>query len=75
MMPLKSISTFISRSIVFSLLLLMAAPVAQAQSSRSKAEWEKMRQKQIDDSIPLFRGVHRKSRWMESPVMEVQGVD
>ena len=57
MMPLKSISTFISRSIVFSLLLLMAAPVAQAQSSRSKAEWEKMRQKQIDDSIPLFRGV------------------
>ena len=57
MMPLKSISTFISRSIVFSLLLLMAAPVAQAQSSRSKAEWEKMRQKQIYDSIPLFRGV------------------
>ena len=57
MMPLKSISTFISRSIVFSLLLLMAAPVAQAQSSRSKAEWEKMRQKQIDDSIPLVRGV------------------
>ncbi len=57
MMPHTSISTFISRSIVFSLLFVVAAVAVQAQSSRSKAAMEKMRLKQIDDSIPFFRGV------------------
>lgn len=56
-MPHTSISTFISRSIVFSLFLVVASLTVQAQSSRSKAAMEKMRLKQIDDSIPLFRGV------------------
>lgn len=53
----RNISIFILRSIVFSLLLLAGIPSAQAQSSRKKAEQERMRMKQIDDSIPTFRGV------------------
>ncbi len=57
MMPHNSISMFISRSIVLSLLLLAMPTGAEAQSSRSKAALEKMRLKQIDDSIPFFRGV------------------
>ena len=57
MMPHISISTFISRSIVFSLFLLAIAGAAQAQTARSKAAMEKLRLKQIDDSIPFFRGV------------------
>lgn len=57
MMPHNSISTYILRSIVFSLLLLALPLAVQGQSSRSKAAMEKMRLKQIDDSIPFFRGV------------------
>lgn len=53
----QSISISILRSIAISLLLLTLVPTAQAQSSsRRKAEMEKLRQKQIDDSIPWLQG-------------------
>ena len=63
MMPRKSISSFISRSIVCSLLLLAATVVcAQRSPHRTpKEEQERLRMKQIDDSIPLFRGVQVKT--------------
>lgn len=59
MMPRRHISTYILRSIVFSLSLLVL-PHAFAQSSR-KAEQERLRLKQIDDSIPLYRGIQIKA--------------
>lgn len=37
-------------------MLLAVVPVAQAQSSNRKAMQEKLRMKQIDDSIPWMRG-------------------
>lgn len=58
-MPRRHISTYILRSIVFSLSLLVL-PHAFAQSSR-KAEQERLRLKQIDDSIPLYRGIQIKA--------------
>jgi len=58
-MPRRHISTYILRSIVFSLSLL-AVPHAFAQSSR-RAEQERLRLKQIDDSIPLYRGIQIKA--------------
>ena len=60
MMRHPSISTSILRSIVFSFLILAGAMAVQAQTSRrrpTKAEQERLRLKQIDDSIPFFRGV------------------
>lgn len=59
MMPRRHISTYILRSIVFSLSLLVV-PHAFAQSSR-RAEQERLRLKQIDDSIPLYRGIQIKA--------------
>ena len=59
MMPRRHISTYILRSIVFSLSLLVL-PHAFAQSSR-RAEQERLRLKQIDDSIPLYRGIQIKA--------------
>ncbi|MDD6516780.1 MAG: DUF6048 family protein [Prevotella sp.] len=63
MMPRKSISSFISRSIVCSLMLLAATEAcAQRSPHRTpKEEQEHIRMKQIDDSIPLFRGVQVKT--------------
>ncbi len=58
-MPRRHISTYILRSIVFSLSLLVV-PHAFAQSSR-RAEQERLRLKQIDDSIPLYRGIQIKA--------------
>jgi len=58
-MPRRHISTYILRSIVFSLSLLVL-PHAFAQSSR-RAEQERLRLKQIDDSIPLYRGIQIKA--------------
>lgn len=56
----RHIFIFTSRSIVFSLSLLLLGPVAFAQKANSKALQEKMRLKLIDDSIPLYRGVQVK---------------
>lgn len=63
MMPRKSISSFILRSIACSLLLIVAtAACAQRSPHRTpKEEQERLRIKQIDDSIPLFRGVQVKT--------------
>ena len=60
MMRHRSISTSILRSIAISFLILAGAMAVQAQTSRrrpTKAEQERLRLKQIDDSIPFFRGV------------------
>ncbi|MBM6993213.1 MAG: hypothetical protein I3J02_08120 [Prevotella sp.] len=59
MMPHKRISTFILRSIVFS-LVVFSMPQAYAQTSKKEAQ-EKLRLKQIDDSIPWFRGIQVKA--------------
>lgn len=59
MMPRKSISTSILRSIVFSVVLLTALPMV-AQNHR-KPTPEEIRLKQIDDSIPFFRGFQVKA--------------
>lgn len=61
MTPLKSISTFISRSIAISLLLLVfSSQTLPAQRPRKKADIEKERMKHIDDSIPWYRGIQVK---------------
>lgn len=65
MMCRKSISTYISRSIACSLLLvsfaLSALPqMAHGQTRLSKEEQLRLRMKAIDDSIPLWRGVQVK---------------
>ena len=60
MMRHASISTSSLKRIAFSLILLVGTLAMQAQTSRprlTKAEQERLRMKQIDDSIPLFRGV------------------
>ena len=60
MMRHASISTSSLKRIAFSLILLVGTVAMQAQTSRprlTKAEQERLRMKQIDDSIPLFRGV------------------
>lgn len=59
-MPHNSISIFISRSIVFSLLFLTFVSNGYAQTSRKEA-MEKLRLQQIDDSIPWFRGFQVKA--------------
>ena len=62
MTSLKSISTFISRSIAISLLLLaFSCQTAYAQRPKKKVDAEKARMKQIDDSIPLYRGFQVKA--------------
>lgn len=60
MMSPSSISTFISRSIASSLLLLAMVAGVSAQTSNRKAMQEKLRLKQIDDSIPFYRGFQVK---------------
>ena len=60
MMRHPSISISILRSIAFSLALLAGALTMQAQTGKqrpSKAEQERLRLKQVDDSIPFFHGV------------------
>lgn len=74
MMPHQSISTYISRSIACSLLALLAlCGFAQTAGNRagnvrggetqrlSKDEQLRLRQKAIDDSIPLWRGFQVKT--------------
>ena len=63
MMPRKSISSFILRSIACSLLLLVVAGACAQRSPHrtSKEEQERLRMKQIDDSIPWFRGFQVKA--------------
>lgn len=64
----QSISTYISRSIVCSLLLLLAICVpaqgnrqsGQGQQHLSKDEQLRLRMKAIDDSIPWYRGFQVK---------------
>lgn len=62
-MPRKSISSFILRSIACSLLLLVVAGACAQRSPHrtSKEEQERLRMKQIDDSIPWFRGFQVKA--------------
>jgi hypothetical protein len=60
MISRNSISISILRSIVFSLLLFAALPNTYAQRSRKELQ-EKMRIKQIDDSILFFRGFQVKA--------------
>ncbi len=59
MMPRPSISIFILRSIVFSSLLL-CLPTALSAQRHHKMTQEEIRMKQVDDSIPLFRGIQVK---------------
>jgi hypothetical protein len=56
----NSISTFILRNIVFSLLLLTITPTVSAQKSRKQSQ-EKTYLKNVDDSIPFFRGFQVKA--------------
>ncbi len=60
MMSRRSISIFILRSIVFSVLFLGVLPNASAQKSHKELQ-EKLRLKHIDDSIPFFRGFQVKA--------------
>ena len=60
MISRKSISIFILRSIVFSVLFLGVLPNASAQKSHKELQ-EKLRLKHIDDSIPFFRGFQVKA--------------
>ena len=57
---LPNISISILRNIVFSLLLLATAQQASAQDARKDA-LEKLRRKQMNDSIPFFRGFQIKA--------------
>lgn len=57
---LPNISISILRNIVFSLLLLATAQQASAQDVRKDA-LEKLRRKQLNDSIPFFRGFQIKA--------------
>lgn len=58
-MHFQRISMFILRSIAISLMLLTILP-SPAQTSKKEAA-EKLRLKQLDDSIPLFRGFSVKA--------------
>ena len=57
-----SICTSFSRSIAISLLFFGAVMAVGAQGSRSRQEaQERLRQQQMDDSIPLYRGFQVKA--------------
>lgn len=57
-----SICTSFSRNIAISLLLFGAVMAVGAQGSRSRQEaQERLRQQQMDDSIPLYRGFQVKA--------------
>lgn len=60
MMPHRSISISISRSIVFSVLLLAVTAHLQAQTPRSRTQSANI-PALSDDSIPLYRGIQLKA--------------